>query len=234
MDDDPLDSPVDDLRPADPPPWDLDASPVGRVLTPTAPPPADGVDWAEFPLRAGALLIDLAAASVVTDLLGRAITWTWNRFVQPVFTDPSITGDNGSGRPCCCSSPSSWCGRWWAPRPSTCGTPIGLRRAQMALGLFTVDTEGRALRPGPAAIRFVVLGFGWMIAAAASAVVQVVVLFGGDTAGSRQVLAYAGALVLPVAWYLLLSLTMLRDPRGRGWQDKAAGSVVVRRSGPPS
>jgi uncharacterized RDD family membrane protein YckC len=186
MDDDALDDPLDDPWPGGPPPWDLDASPVGRVLAPSAPPPADGVDWAEFPLRAGALLIDLAAASVVTDLLGRAITWTWNRFVQPSFTDPSITGDNGEkvGQALLLLLPIILV---WGMVGAAAVYLWRVYRAtpgQMALGLFTVDTEGRALRPGPAAIRFVVLGFGWMIAAAASAVVQVLVLFGGETAGS--------------------------------------------------
>lgn len=230
------DNPLDDPRPAGPPAWDLDASPVGRALAPTAPPPADGVDWAEYPLRAGALLIDLAAASVVTDLLGRAMSWMWNEFVQPVFTDPYITGDNGEkiGQALLLLLPIILV---WVMVGAAAVYLWHVYRAtpgQMALGLFTVDTVGRALRPGPAAIRFVALGFGWMIAAAASALVQVVALFGGDMAGSWQEIVYAGALVLPVAWYLLLSLTMLRDPRGRGWQDRAAGSVVVRRSGPPS
>ena len=94
------DDPIDDPRPDGPQPWDLDASPVGRVLMPPAPPPAEGVDWAEYPLRADPL--------------------------------------------------------------------------------------------------------------------------------------YAAFAVLPMVWFAVLSITMLRDPRGRGWQDKAAGSVVVRRSGPPS
>ena len=41
-------------------------------------------------------------------------------------------------------------------------------------------------------------------------------------------------LVFPLVWYALLAVTILRDPRGRGWHDRAAGSVVVRRGGPPS
>jgi uncharacterized RDD family membrane protein YckC len=44
----------------------------------------------------------------------------------------------------------------------------------------------------------------------------------------------AAAFVLPLLWYALLAITMLRHPRGQGWHDRFAGSVVVRRAGPPS
>ena len=77
--------PIDDPRPAGPPPWDLDASPVGRVLGPSAPPPADGVDWAEFPLRAASLLIDLAVVSVIADLVSRAVNWVFNLAISMSF-----------------------------------------------------------------------------------------------------------------------------------------------------
>jgi hypothetical protein len=38
----------------------------------------------------------------------------------------------------------------------------------------------------------------------------------------------------PIAWAAWLFITAMNDPKGRGWHDRAAGSVVVRRAGSPS
>jgi uncharacterized RDD family membrane protein YckC len=232
MDDDPL----DDARPAGPPPWDLDASPVGRVLAPSAPPPAEGVDWAELPLRAGALLIDLAIISVVTDLIGRAVNWVWTMIVFPTFTDPYTPVETGT--------------RFWhaalliAPNllmwvlvgaaAMYLWTVYRASPGQMALGLFTVDTEGRPLQRGPATMRFLVLAIPWILTGGTNILLQVTQLFEPEASQLWREPLYAVFAVLPLLWFAVLSLTMLRDARGRGWQDRVAGSVVVRRSGPPS
>lgn len=236
MDDDALDDPLDDPRPEGPPPWDLDASPVGRVLAPSAPPPAEGVDWAEFPLRAGALLIDLAVVSVIADLVSRAINWVFNVIVIPGFTTP-YTPEEDRER--------IWQALVLIVPTALLWIAIGVAAVylwtvyratpgQMALGLFTVDTDGRALRRGPAAIRFLALAIPWILTGATSILFQIVQLFSDEATQAWREPLYAVFAVLPLIWFAVLAVTMLRDPRGRGWQDKVAGSVVVRRSGPPS
>jgi len=39
--------------------------------------------------------------------------------------------------------------------------------------------------------------------------------------------------LVPLDWYLLLTVTIARDPRGQASTTKVARSVVVRRAGPP-
>ena len=219
MDDDSLDVP----RPDGPQPWDLDGSPDGRVLMPAAPPPADGVDWAEYPLRAGALLIDLAILSVVTDLIGRAINWVWSMIVFPSVTDPYTPAETGTRlwQAAMLIAPNVL---MWVLIGAAAVYLWSVYRAtpgQMALGLFTVDTEGRALRRGPAAIRFAMLAIGWILTDATNILIQMVQLFDYDLGNIawREPL-YAAFAVLPIVWFAVLSITMLRDPRGRGWRSE--------------
>lgn len=224
------------MGPHEPIPWDLDASPVGRVLMPPAPPPAEGVDWAEYPLRAGALLIDLAVVSVVTDLISRAINWIWTMAVYPTVTELGASEEvrTRMWQVALLVAPTILMWVLVGAAAVYLWTVYRASPGQMALGLFTLDTEGRALRRGPAAIRFAMLAIAWILTGATNVLIQIAQLFQYEDTGAWRDPLYALLAVLPIAWFVLLSITMLRDPRGRGWQDRAAGSVVVRRSGPPS
>lgn len=223
-------------RSDEPAAWDLDASPVGRALMPVAPPPAEGVDWAELPLRAGALLIDLAIISVISDLITRSINWVWQMLVIPTMTtayEPVADRDKlWQALVLILPTVLLWVAigaaavYLWRVYRATPG--------QMALGLFTVDTEGRALERGPSAVRFLVLAIPWMLTGATNVLFQLMQWFSDEATQVWREPLYALFAVLPLVWFGVLSVTMLRDPRGRGWQDRLAGSVVVRRSGPPS
>lgn len=93
------------------------------------------------------------------------------------------------------------------------GTP-----GQRLLGLRVVGRDGRRLRLGQAAVR-------WLLVGAPPALAGLVMLALGGTADS---LVYLAVWV----WYLALFVSLARSPMKRGLHDRAAGSVVVKAARP--
>jgi len=230
LEDETRDEPDPDGAPA----WDLDVEPVRHAFLPPAPPPADGVAWAELPLRAGALLIDFAIAGVATQLVGRVASWLFESFVFPQIGDPGSQGTTQVIRAASLLLPTAIT---WALLIGSATYLWRVFRAtpgQMALGLFTVGEDGRRLTVERAAVRFVVLALAWLLTTAVGVVSSMSMVM--DPEGGRGWYDAENLVMLvgPLAWYALLTLTIARDPRGQGLHDKVAHSVVVRRSGPPS
>lgn len=217
----------------DPPPWDLDHEPASGTFMPGAPPPAEGVAWAELPLRAGALLIDLALAVVALDLVSRAAAWVFQELVFPMDGSP-LAGTEQVLRATLILLPTAIAWAMLIGGATYLWRVFRATPGQMALGLFTLRTDGRRLSTGAAATRFVLLALGWLLSSAAGTISLFVVALDPDASHEWYRLLEVVLLAAPVAWYGLLTVTIMRDSRGQGWHDRIAGSVVVRRAGPPS
>jgi uncharacterized RDD family membrane protein YckC len=203
--------------------WDLDWEPVRRVGAPSRLPPTDEAVYAEATTRVAAFAIDVAIAlalgQLASQVLALVAAW-WSR--QPgVAQDAALITASGSHVAASVlitlAVPYLW--RTFRQTPG-----------QMALGLHVLR-RGRGGRLGRGAVLI-----RWLVLYLPLAFVMAYQTLGTllsrmpATAEIDQFLVVGGALLLPLAWWLLLGLTVILErKRGRGLHDRLAGSVVVRR-----
>jgi uncharacterized RDD family membrane protein YckC len=204
--------------------WDLETPPSRWTLAPKRRGPVPGVAYAELPVRAAALVVDLALASVV----GEAVARITISMVQGLFLDPTrdlaFFGVVNFAPPV--ALVVALTAYFLAAFRATPG--------QMTLGLFTVRAaSGRPLTPVVAIWRAVLMYVPWLLLLLGVAeFFRQVVQQGELSAVPWWVLpASTGG---PVAWYVLLAMTIVVDRRGRGLHDRLTGASVVRRAGSPS
>jgi hypothetical protein len=99
---------------------------------------------------------------------------------------------------------------------------------QYVLGLRTLEARrGEPIRPRAALTRYVLLFLPALVVVHASTLL--LPLSFGYAGSDRSTILWLATLMpfAGVAWYLYLAASALRDPRGRGVHDRAAGSAVV-------
>lgn len=217
--------------------WDLEDPPVRHTLRPWRRSPAVGVMYAELPLRAIAFALDLLLIQVVvTGLASPLLDLARAAFLERVGSGQDLSlryvvtavGPTFVLYTVVTAAVAVY---FWSTFRASPG--------QMAFGLFTVTrTDGLPLRPTQALVRWLMIyapavflaGFGPIT----STVAQLATAVPGNSDPGPALVLYAVLLLWPFAWWTALASSAARDRRGRGWHDKLAGSVVVRRDGSPS
>jgi uncharacterized RDD family membrane protein YckC len=220
--------------------WDFEVAPTRRAFRPWQRPPVPGLVFAELPLRAIAFLLDLAVIIAAIATVSSPLTQISRALVAAAGPDFDGAGVVTFSAVLGALLPSIAAFTVvTAPLLVYFWTTFRASPGQMALGLFTVTPiQGVGLPWQQALLRWLLLyapavfltGFG----SVAYTLAQVANNFGISGDESPSIVIYLLLGLGPVAWYALLALTVARDRRGRGWHDKLAGSVVVRRDGSPS
>jgi hypothetical protein len=213
------------------PPWDLSFEPWRRSLAPRDDPPAEGVSFAEVPVRAVAYAIDIVVVQFVADLFLRFTNFLAQHTVAAgTSPDPYRIAILGVLIPLLVvvfAQAAVVTYLWEVYRASP---------GQMALGVFTLRAkDGRAIGGGGALARWMCLFLPVIVFVYAPQIAFILqyAVFGGDPSFDTAI-AQAAAMILPMLWFLILIVSVLLDGRGRGLHDRLAGSVVVRREGSPS
>lgn len=104
---------------------------------------------------------------------------------------------------------------------------------QMVLGLFTLQaTRGTALSKRLSVVRWLLVLFPALIMTSADAISYVGFY---SIAPSVEQAVFSGmALLVPFVWYVILTISIVVNSQGRGWHDRLARSIVVRRQGSAS
>lgn len=195
-------------------------------LVPRADAPANGVAYADLPRRAVAFALDLVMVQVLTTMaleLGAFVTGS--TLLTPTgVTDRVLGAWLGFGVPTLIVAvleAVAFVYFWRVHRASP---------GQIVLGLFTVrNADGDRLSKRRGLLRWL-LTFLPAFFIAASSNLGVVWGFAIGQQSDQQG-ATGFALSLPLIWFLVVFISMLINPRGRGLNDRLAGSVVVRREG---
>jgi len=211
--------------------WDLDWQPDERTGAPSRFPPAADAVYSEFPIRALAFALDVVLLWLVFQLLtqGRALIVFFFTRDAPDGNDPALVW-SGLVATIAIALVTLVAIYFWRVFRATPG--------QLLLGLFVVQrATGLPLSRRGATLRWLVLYAP--LAFALSYTVLIDVVFRSDlirdmAPGGDPLIVAAAAYFLPVLWYIVLGLSVLAERRrGRGLHDRLAGSVVVRRAGPP-
>lgn len=206
--------------------WDLDWEPTGRSGAPDRWPPLGDAMYAEFPLRAVAFAVDVALITMLSQLLsqvvGLVLFWVQRGAQQAADAPVGVAGSAVLLGALLLTATSVY---FWRVFRATPG--------QMLFGLFVVRRgNGTLLSRGAATLRWLVLYAPLALMVSYNSLIQAVTTLFRDV---DPVLVAAIALLVPLAWYLVLALSTLAEARrGRGLHDRLCGSVVVRRAGPPS
>lgn len=216
-------------RPTDSPVgWDLEWEPLRRAGAPDRLPPSAGATYAEYPLRAIAFAIDALLLWLVFQLLlqGRALVALWLTRDAPQQNDQTLVV-SGLVVVVTIALISLSALYFWRVFRATPG--------QMVLGLFVVHRgTGEQLTRGAALVRWLALYAPFVLLISYTQLIDIV--FRSDLLPDGDPLLVASlAFFLPLAWYVVLGLSVLIEgKRGRGLHDRLSGSVVVRRAGPPA
>jgi len=208
--------------------WDLEWQPERHAGRPERTPPSLDAAYAEWPLRALAFVLDLVLIYVLFQLLGqaRSLLVLWITREDQATNDGALV-TSGALLLLAVLGLSLLAVWGWRVLRATPG--------QQLLGLFVVERgSGLRLRRRAAFVRWLLL---YAPLAALLGYTQLIdVLFRSRLLEASDPLLVASlAFFLPVAWYLVLGLSVLAERRrGRGLHDRLAGSVVVRRAGPPA
>ncbi len=208
--------------------WDLEWEPLRRAGAPERLPPSAGATYAEFPVRAIAFGVDLALLWLVFQVLvqARGLTALWLTRDDPQANDPTLAVSGGLAV-AAIALLSLTAVYFWRVFRATPG--------QMLLGLFVVE-RGSGLRLGRrrALLRWLALYAPFVALLSYTQLIDVI--FRADLApGADPLLVASLAFFAPIAWYLVLAVSVaVEGRRGRGLHDRLAGSVVVRRAGPPA
>jgi len=207
------------------PDWFLDDE-EPYSLVPRADLPAAGVEYADLPRRAIAFAVDLVIIQVITTMfleLGAFVTGS-TLLTSSGVTDRVLGAWLGFGVPTTIVAvveASVFVYFWRVYRASP---------GQLVMGLFTVrNADGDRISKRRGVLRWLLTFLPAFIIAASSNLGVVWAFALG--AQSDQQGATGFALSLPLIWFVLVFITMLINPRGRGLNDRLAGSVVVRREG---
>jgi uncharacterized RDD family membrane protein YckC len=208
--------------------WDLEWEPLRRAGAPAKLPPASEATYAELPMRAIAFAVDVLLLWLIFQLLlqGRTLVALWLTRDAPQQNDPALawSGLVVVGLIALISLGSVY---FWRVFRATPG--------QMVLGLFVVRRgTGERLGRGAALLRWLALYAPFVLLISYTQLIDIIfrsnLLPDGD-----PLLVASVAYFVPIAWYVVLGLSVLFEGRrGRGLHDRLAGSVVVRRSGAPA
>jgi len=215
--------------------WDLEAEPAGRTLAPAADGPAPGVRYVEFPLRAAAFALDAVLLIVISDYASRALySFIFSGVLPPPW-------QQGPGYQFLYLAVVAAVVAMVAIQAIVLTYLIRVFRAtpgQMAFGLFTLSMRsGHALTGSTAFFRWLLLFAPLPVLVAGPLVMTVLsqfLSFGGLSLPGWFAIVATVSQLAPVAWFVVLIVSVLLDERGRGLHDYLSGSVVVRRAGPPS
>lgn len=208
--------------------WDLEWEPLRRAGAPDRLPPSADAAYAEFPPRAIAFAVDVLLLWLIFQLLlqGRALVALWLTRDAPQQNDPTLA-ISGLVVVAAIALVSLGAIYFWRVFRATPG--------QMVLGLFVIRRgTGERLTRGGALLRWLALYAPFVLLISYTQLIDIV--FRSDLLPDGDPLFVASlAYFLPVAWYVVLGLSVLLEgKRGRGLHDRLAGSVVVRRAGPPA
>lgn len=210
--------------------WDLDAARPLTVSGDAPDGPADGVAYAELPVRVFGLLLDVALFAIIAEVGSRVALW----LAQSSLTRTSSGTSNDLAGLFALALPlGAIVGSQMAI------VVVSLRRyqatpGQMAFGLFTLGrdsgvrlTRGQALLRWPLVYGPVVLFLsGSLFSATLQQIGAVAKNPLQSTDGLNSVLLWA-----PILWGVIVIVSIVIDGRNRGLHDRLTGAVVVRRSG---
>jgi uncharacterized RDD family membrane protein YckC len=223
------DRPAGQPRPADAPRgWDLEWEPLRRAGAPDRLPPSAEAAYAEFPVRAIAFAVDVLLLWLIFQLLlqGRALVALWLTRDAPQQNDPTLVV-SGLVVIAAIALISLGTVYFWRVFRATPG--------QMVLGLFVIRRgTGEPITRAAALLRWLALYAPFVLLISYTQLIDII--FRSDLLPDGDPLFIASlAYFVPVAWYVVLGLSVLIEgKRGRGLHDRLAGSVVVRRAGPPA
>lgn len=208
--------------------WDLEWEPWRRSGAPDRLPPSATAAYAEFPVRAIAFAADILLLWLIFQLLqqGRGLVALWLTRDDPQANDPTLVW-SGLAVVAAITLVSLGAVYFWRVFRATPG--------QMLLGLFVIQLgRGLPLGRGRALLRWLVLYAPFVLLISYTQLVDIV--FRSDLLPEGDPLVLASlAYFVPLAWYAVLAVSVLAEGRrGRGLHDRLAGSVVVRRAGPPA
>ncbi len=203
--------------------WDLNWWPVDRAGAPSRLPPTDDAVYAEAPVRAFAFVIDAVLALLLGQLASQVLALLvagWSR-TAPITQETAVLAASLAHVVTCVLITLIVVYSWRTFRQSP---------GQMALRLYVLRRgSGQRLALRRAFVRWLVLylplAFVMSYQTFSSALSRI-----PATAQVDSFLTAGAALLLPVAWWLVLGLSVLAERRrGRGLHDRLAGSVVVRK-----
>ncbi|MEA2622395.1 MAG: hypothetical protein QOH61_1305 [Chloroflexota bacterium] len=209
------------------PVWELGWDHGRWALAPSDDPPARGVAYAELPLRGIAFFIDILlvqlSATMILQVSAFVAGLTVLNTLPGGVRDQAIQSSLGFGVPTLVVGLLQalvFVYLWRVYRSSP---------GQLALGLFTVRArDGAPLSKRRALVRWLLLFLPAFIVAASS---NVGIWYAyGIGKVSDQTGATGLAVSLPVVWYTIVFLSIVLSRRGRSLIDRAAGSVVLRRT----
>jgi uncharacterized RDD family membrane protein YckC len=224
-----MDRPASEPRPTDAPRgWDLEWEPLRRAGAPDRLPPSAEAAYAEFPVRAIAFAVDVLLLWLIFQLLlqGRALVALWLTRDAPQQNDPTLVV-SGLVVVAAIALISLGAVYFWRVFRATPG--------QMVLGLFVIRRgTGERVTRGAALLRWLALYAPFVLLISYTQLIDII--FRSDLLPDGDPLFIASlAYFVPIAWYVVLGLSVLVEgKRGRGLHDRLAGSVVVRRAGPPA
>ena len=205
--------------------WDLDWEPDSGAGAPSRLPPTNRAVYAELPLRAMAFVIDLALGLVLSQLAAGALGLIagWASRAPNVEQESALLAASLTHVALSVLVTLSVVYLWRTFR----GTP-----GQLALRLVVLrQGSGLTLSRRDALVRWLLLylpmAFVLSYQTLGTALARI-----PATEELDQFLVAGAALLLPIAWWLVLGLSLRGDRRrGRGLHDRLARSVVVRRLG---
>lgn len=208
--------------------WDLEWQPERHAGRPERDPPSLGAAYAELPLRALAFLVDLLLLYVLFQLMVqlRSLLALWLTREDQAGSDGVLAISAGLLLLGALGLSLLAVYAWRVFR----ATP-----GQMLTGLFVVErASGLRLRRRSAMARWLLLYAPLVPLLGYTQLIDL--LFRSRLLSDADPLLVASAAyLLPIVWYALLGLSVLMEGRrGRGLHDRLAGSVVVRRAGPPA
>jgi uncharacterized RDD family membrane protein YckC len=211
--------------------WDLEFEPWRGALAPRGEAPARGLNLAELPVRGIGFLLDVLLIQLVSAIVLQIFSFVTAHTILNAATggvsDPVLAAWSAFGLPLlglAVVEAIAFVFLWRVYRASP---------GQMAMGLFTLNAKrGAALSKRRAFVRWAVLFLPALIMSSADAISYV----GHFAIAPRveQAVVAGFAVLLPFIWFVILTISILVDRRGRGLHDRLAGSIVVRREGSAS
>lgn len=211
--------------------WDLEFEPWRGALAPRGEAPARGVNLAELPVRGISFMLDVVLIWLASSMWFPIFSFLTSHTILNAgaggVTDQALAAWLAFGLPfiaLAAIQAVAYTFLWRVYRASP---------GQMALGLFTLHaTRGAALSKRQAFVRWLLLFLPALIMTSADAISYVG--FYSIAPKIEQAVFSGMALLLPFLWFVILTISILLNSRGRGLHDRLARSIVVRREGSAS
>lgn len=208
--------------------WDLEWEAGRHSGRPERYPPSLDATYAEWPLRGLAFLLDVLLVGLLYQLLAQARSLLSLWFTRDnAQANDDVLVISGVLIVLASVGVTLIALYFWRVFRATPG--------QLVLRLFVVERgSGLPLRRRALFVRWLLLYAPLAIFFAYTPLIDI--LFrSGLLLDSDPLLVASLAYFLPPIWYLVLGLSVLAEGRrGRGLHDRLAGSVVIRRAGPPA